>query len=251
MIDLKLKGKNVVVTGGTHGIGKSIACAFANEECNIAVFSRTKERVEEMSSILKSRNISYICSQADVFNEKDVKNFMDDVDKKWGQIDILINNIGGGGRWGKDIVEETDDKVWDEVYYKNSVVAYRFTKWAIPYMRKNKWGRVVSIASVLGKEAGGRPWFNMAKASQISLMKTLSKVKYLARDGITFNTVSPGPIFIEDTGWGLDEKQEDIPIGRLGTVDEVSFVVLFICSPFNSFMNGSCITIDGGISYSF
>lgn len=89
-------------------------------------------------------------------------------EKKYGHIDILINNVGGGGRWGKENVEETDLNVWDEVFNKNARAAIIFTKKCIPYMRKKKWGRVITITSIYGKEGGGRPWFNMAKASEVS-----------------------------------------------------------------------------------
>jgi len=260
MVDLGLNGKYVVVTGGTHGIGKSIALDLADEGCNVAVFSRTQERVDEMKLCLKNKNVDYICEQVDVFVEEKVKMIMEMIDKKWGRVDILINNVGGGGRWGNEIIEDTPDNVWNEVYYKNSVITFKFVKWVIPYMRKNKWGRVISISSVYGKEAGGRPWFNMAKSAQISLMKTLSKMSYLVKDGITFNTVAPGPIFIQDTGWDkkdpnnkirCDKIESEIPMERMGTVEEISFVVKFMCSPLNSFMNGSCVVLDGGFSHSF
>jgi 3-oxoacyl-[acyl-carrier protein] reductase len=260
MVDLGLNGKYAVITGGTHGIGKSIALSLADEGCNVAVFSRTQERVNEMALCLKNKNVDYICEQVDVFVEEKVKMIMEMIDKKWGRTDILINNVGGGGRWGSDIIEDTPDNVWNEVYYKNSVIAFQFIKWTIPYMRKNKWGRVISISSVYGKEAGGRPWFNMAKSAQISLMKTLSKTHYLVKDGITFNTIAPGPIFIQDTGWDkkdpdkkeqCDKIENEIPLGRMGTSEEISFVAKFMCSPLNSFMNGSCIVLDGGFSYSF
>ena len=179
----------------------------------------------------------------------------------WGTIHILVNNVGGGGRWGSSNVEETSEDVWTDVYNKNAMAAVRFTRLVIPHMRRQKWGRVVTIASRLGKEGGGRPWFNMAKSAEISMMKTLAMTAYLAREGITFNTVAPGSIMIPNTGWETEaladpeafEKKLDaeFPLGRLGTPEEVADVVAFVCSEKASLLSGACLLVDGGESRSF
>ena len=111
------------------------------------------------------------------------------------------------------------------------------------------------------KNIGGRPWFNIAKSAQITLMKNLSKHKYLVRNGITFNTVSPGGIFIEGTGFEKEKKEDpdkfdkfiddNFPVGRMGTPEDVAELVVFLCSNKASFINGSQIMIDGGQSVSF
>ena len=126
-----------------------------------------------------------------------------------------------------------------DVYNKNAMAAVRFTVFFLPYMRKQKWGRVVTIASRFGHEGGGRPWFNMANSAEISLMKTLSMKSYLAKDGITFNSVAPGCIMIPDTGWEEEKEnnskafkemlEEEFPLGRMGTPEEVADVINFIC----------------------
>ena len=148
-----------------------------------------------------------------------------------------------------------------EVYDKNAMAAVRFTRLVIPHMRKKKWGRVVTIASRLGKEGGGRPWFNMAKSAEISMMKTLAMTPYLVRDGITFNTVAPGGIMIPGTGWETEAREDpeafqqmvdaEFPMGRLGTPDEVANVVAFVCSEKASLLSGACLLVDGGESASF
>jgi 3-oxoacyl-[acyl-carrier protein] reductase len=151
--------------------------------------------------------------------------------------------------------------VWDEVYRKNAGAAASFTRWAIPGMRRRKWGRVVTIASIHGREGGGRPWFTMAKAAEIAMMKSMAMTPYLARDGITFNTVAPGSIMIPDTGWAEERAKDpaafarrmesEFPLGRLGAPEEVAAVVLFLCSTQASLVNGACIAVDGGESASF
>jgi len=130
----------------------------------------------------------------------------------------------------------------------------------LPLMRQQKWGRVVTITSIFGREAGGRPWFTMAKAAQGALMKTLAKKSSLAQDGITFNSVAPGAIMIPHTGWektAQENPQEledfirrQLPLGRFGTPDEVANVVAFICSQQAALLNGASIPVDGGQSNS-
>lgn len=255
-MELGIRGKYALVTGGTHGIGRSIAFALADEGCNVAVCSRNKERVEKTVSELKEKGVDCIGIQADVMIESDIKKVFNSVIDKWGAIHILINNVGGGGRWGHEIVEETKEEVWLEVYNKNALASIRFTMLAIPFMRKQKWGRVVTITSIFGREAGGRPWFSMAKTAQTSLMKSLAIKHYLSKDGITFNSVAPGAIMIQDTGWEktLKENPEEVkefikrelPLERFGTPEEVANVVVFICSEKASLLNGVSIPVDGG-----
>lgn len=255
-MDLKIEKKYALVTGGTHGIGRSIALALADERCNVAVCSRNKERVDTTVSELKAKGMDCIGIQADVTIESDIKRVIKTVIDRWGTIHILINNVGGGGRWGSEIVEDTEEKVWLEVYNKNVMAAIRLTTLAIPYMRKQKWGRVVTITSIFGREGGGRPWFTMAKLAQTGLMKSLAMKHYLARDGITFNSIAPGAIMIPDTGWeaALKKNSEEVeefirkelPLGRFGTPEEVANIVVFICSEKASLLNGVSIPVDGG-----
>lgn len=256
-MDLGIRGsKYVLVTGGTHGIGRSIALALADEGCSIAVCSRNPERVKKTISELKAKGIDCLGIEADVTIKADIKKVMQKIIDRWSTIHILINNVGGGGRWGNEIVEETEERVWLEVFNKNALAAIRFTTLAIPFMRKQKWGRVITITSIFGREAGGRPWFNMAKSAQTSLKKALARKHYLTKDGITFNSIAPGAITIPDTGWEKIRKEKprelqdfikhELPLGRLGTPEEVASVVVFICSQKASLLNGASIPVDGG-----
>ena len=257
-MDLGLAGKYALVTGGSHGIGLATARALAGEGCNVAICARKGERVERAASELKRKGVSSLGIQADVTIPSDVKKVMTTVTRAWPTLHILINNVGGGGRWGSESVEATPEDVWVDVYNKNAMAAVRFTKLALPLMRSQKWGRVVTIASIYGKEGGGRPWFNMAKSAEISLMKTLAMDHSLARDGITFNSVAPGAVMIPDTGWEEERNKdpegfrkmadEEYPLGRLGTAEEVADVVAFLCSAKASLVSGACVVVDGGQS---
>jgi 3-oxoacyl-[acyl-carrier protein] reductase len=198
---------------------------------------------------------------ADALDPATIEAVMESVQRRWGRLDILVNNVGGGGRWGSQSVEATPIDVWTDVYQKNALAAVLFTRLAIPMMRREKWGRVVSVTSIHGKEGGGRPWFTMAKAAEAALMKTLSRTEELVRDGITFNSVAPGGIAIQGTGFDEEARadpaafqatiERDYPLGRLGTPEEVAALIVFLCSAPASLINGAHITADGGQSHSF
>tara|TARA_B100000242_G_scaffold286088_1_gene251295 strand:+ start:469 stop:1257 length:789 start_codon:yes stop_codon:yes gene_type:complete len=254
------KNKNVFISGGTHGIGLSCALSFAKYGANIITFSRDKKKIDNTKKLLSEFNISKLVLSGDALSEKSITSIARLVSKKYNKIDILINNVGGGGRWGNENIFKTNKNVWDEVYKKNIDPLIIFTNYFLPKMKKNKWGRVVTISSNIALEVkkDTRPWFSAAKSAQISIMKSLSKKEEFVRNGITFNTISPGPILIENTGWGDFKKKnkkeynkwinENIPLNRIGTPEDVSNIVTFLCSNNGSFINGQNIKVDGGQS---
>lgn len=193
-MNLNIKEKYALITGGAHGIGRAIALSLAEEGCNVAICDINSANAEKTASELKEFGVKGLGIVADVLVPSDIERVMKTIIDSWGTIHILVNNIGGGGRWGSPVVEETAEDVWADVYNKNAMAAVRFTVRVIPFMRKQKWGRVVTIASRFGREGGGRPWFNMAKSAEISLMKTLAMNSDLAKDGITFNSIAPEPL---------------------------------------------------------
>lgn len=260
-MNLGLENKNAIVTGGSHGIGLSIAKQLAREGVNVAICARRKDRILAAEREILQIGVKALGIVADVTKKADVDKVVYRVVREWGTIHILVNNAGGGGRWGERIVEKTPENVWVDVYNKNTLSTVRFTMKVIPFMKKQKWGRIISIASIYGREGGERPWFNLAKNAQISLMKTLAMDDKLSRYGITFNSVAPGPIMVPETGWE-EEKLNDpqkfeknirkkIPLGRLGLPEEVASLVVFLCSEQASLVNGASIPIDGGQSSSF
>lgn len=260
-MNLGLSGKNALVTGGSHGIGRGIALELAKEGCNVAICARNKSRIDKTLVEIKNYGVDALGIRMDVLAKGDIDRVMATILAKWGTLHILVNNVGGGGRWGGTVYENTEEQVWEEVYSKNAKAAALFTMRVIPSMRKQKWGRVITIASKYGMEAGGRPWFNMAKSAQISLMKTLAVTPYLVCDGITFNTVAPGGIMIDGTGWEKEMSENprkfkkmissQFPMGRMGKVEEVASVVVFLCSEAASLVNGALVAVDGGESRSF
>lgn len=223
--------KTALVTGGTRGIGLAICDRLAKDGVKVIACSRTK-----------LEGFPYSWFHFDALNEGSIEK-MPDI---WRRADILVNNVGGGGRWGSDF-RKTELSTYEDVFSKNVWAALRFTKLCIPHMASQKWGRVVTIASVYGAEAGGRPWFSMAKSAEVSLMKALSRDKALARAGITFNTVCPGHISVR--GKPDEENLDALPMGRMGKPEEVGSIVAFLCRDEASFINGAQIMVDGGESH--
>ena len=260
-MNLGLSKKFALITGGSNGIGKAIALRLAKEGCNVGFCARDKIRLNKTLDEIKYYNPSAISISANLVKSDAVNYVFEKMISKFGQIDILINNFGGGGQKIEGNIQDMADSIWQNTYYKNAFTTVKFTMLSIPYMKNNNWGRVVTISSINGKEGGGRPWYTMAKSAQISLMKTLSMKKEYSQHNITFNSIAPGAIKTSGNQWERMEKEhpQDLkqiiswkhPIGRLGTPNEVASVVAFVSSTHASLINGACISVDGGESKSF
>jgi 3-oxoacyl-[acyl-carrier protein] reductase len=258
---LGLRGKYALVTGASRGIGRSIALSLADEGCHVAICARGRQDLDATVLDIGQKGVESLGVAADILNDQDIDKVIKKIEERWGSLHILINNAGGGGRWGFEDIAATHQAVWSDVINKNAMATVRFTTAVIPWFIKQRWGRVVTITSIYGREGGGRPWFNMAKAAQTSLMKTLGMQRYLARSNITFNSVAPGAIMIPGTGWEAErlenpaefEKRIDsgFNLGRLGTPREVADVVVFLCSENASLVNGASIAVDGGQGHAF
>ena len=256
-MNFHLDNKIALVTGASRGIGRAIAMALTAEGCRVAICARNREHLDQAAAEIPGS----LAIQADATIPTDIQRVVDTIVKKWGNLNILVNNVGGGGGRECRSVEQVPESQWQEVFARNAFAAVRFTMLAIPHMRRTKWGRVVTIASTQGKEGGGRPWYSMAKSAEIALMKSLAMNSDLVRDGLTFNTIAPGRVMFPGNEWD-QFRQEDpqrfeqtlkqrLPLGRTGTPEEVAAVVAFACSAPASLVNGACIAVDGCESYSF
>lgn len=259
-MDFGLKGKRALITGGSHGIGLATTRALLKKGCDVIVCSRNPTSVQGKLQHFWADEGEPFYLICDVLQTGGIERAMKAIEQEFDSFHILINNVGGGGRWGTEQPEESDADVWADVYLKNAGAAIKFTILALSMMRRQNWGRVVTVASLHGREGGGRPWFAMAKSAEIALMKSLAGMKDLARANITFNSVAPGPIMIPDTGWAEMEREQPeafkeyvdgLPLGRLGTPVEVASVITFLCSERASLINGACIAIDGGQGRAF
>lgn len=256
---LELEGRLALVTGGSHGIGLAIASKLLELGCKVTILSRSETRLSQAVGSLSHRPDYLKSVQCDVLDSMSIDSAWETLLKEFGQPDILVNNVGGGGRWGQEDVLTTSPEVWQEVHQKNYGATLNFTLKALPGMMQSGFGRVVAVTSVYGEIVAGRPWFNVAKVAQTVLMQNLARRPEYVSKGITFNSVAPGAIMIPDTGWSrmaedsplqFSEFCQSLPLHRLGTPEEVAAVVGFLCSTEASLVNGTSIRVDGGESVS-
>ena len=245
-MDLGIEGKVALVTAATRGIGFAIAQALAREGARVAVVARTKQEVKRVAESLQGLGVA-----ADVTTVDGCKRSVEETQSQLGPVEILVNNYGAraGTSW-----EDTGPAELEAAFAGNVIVSARMTQLVLPGMVERGWGRVVVITSVYGREAGGAPAYNAAKAAEISLVKSLARE--VAAKGVTVNGVAPGSILWEGGGWhrrqqadpdGIaDFVRREMPLGRFGTVEEVANVVAFICSRQASLVTGASIAVDGG-----
>jgi 3-oxoacyl-[acyl-carrier protein] reductase len=249
-VDLGIAGKVALVTAGTRGIGLGIAEALNKEGARVAVAARTESDVKRTAASLGGFGIV-----ADLMTDDGVHRAVKETEDALGPIDILVNNLGlrAGTAWS-----DTSAREFETAFSGNVAVSVRITQLVLPGMLQRGWGRIVAIASVWGRETGGAPAYNAAKAAEISFVKSLARE--VAATGVTVNAVAPGSILWPGGGWDRRQKanpegiadfvRQDMPLGRFGTVDEVSSVVAFVCSTQASLVNGAVIAVDGGQSRS-
>lgn len=255
-MDLGINNKWALVTGGSHGVGLACSISLAQEGCNLICAARDLNKLTLVKEKIQSLGRECMTFSFDALEKNSVVSLSSEIEATGILPDILINNVGGGGRWGNENILENTSTVWDEVLQKNYRCSLDLTLWALPEMQKRKWGRIICVTSIYGLMGGGRPWFNVAKTAQTMLMKNLAMKSEFASKNITFNSVAPSALNIEGTGWGdlaindakkfeaMIERQH--PQKRLGTANEVADVISFLCSKQASYINGSSILLDGG-----
>ncbi|KKB40733.1 SDR family NAD(P)-dependent oxidoreductase [Bacillus thermotolerans] len=249
-MDLKLKRKNVLITGGSKGIGKSIAEAFLAEGANVAIASRGIGALERTKEELGGR-VSII--QTDVSSAREREKLIDSFVEQHGSIDVLINNAGGSTG---STAAETDMELFYRAMELNYFSAVHLSKLAVEQMRRKSGGAIINITSIFGRESGGKATYNNAKSALISFTKSLADE--VIKDGIRVNSIAPGSILHETGNWKkrLEENPEriqafvenEIPAGRFGTPEEVANVAAFLASEKASWIVGASINVDGGQS---
>lgn len=258
-MDLQLRDKVAIVTGSSRGLGLASAKALAAEGCVVTLCGRTQSTLDaarhEVAAVAGS-DTRLRAVRADVSDAAGVQSVIDSTVQAFGGIDVLVNNVGLGRGAG---VEATSDEDWQEAIDQTLMPAVRMTRLAVPHMRQRGGGSIILIASIFGREAGGRMTYNAVKAAEISLAKSLAQ--QLAPAGIRVNSVSPGSILFEGGSWWKRQQENpdaiadfvrrELPFGRFGRPEEVGEVVAFLASPRASWISGTSLVVDGCQSRAF
>lgn len=240
--------KCALITGATRGIGKQIAITLAKQGYNIALnYRKENEELENTKKEIEEIGVQVLAVKGDVANFEECENFVKQVIERFGQIDVLVNNAG----ITKDmLLMRMKKEDFEQVIDTNLVGTFNVTKNVVPYMMKARSGRIINISSVVGIAGNaGQTNYSASKAGIIGFTKSLAKE--IASRNILVNAIAPG--FIETNMTDIlkdDVKQEiakNIPLKRMGTVQDVANVVKFLASDDSSYITGQVINVDGGM----
>ena len=258
-MDLGLKDKVAIVTGSSRGLGLAAARSLGAEGCRVCLCARGEAPLRAAADELARAGAgpSHVRAVvADVTRAEGVQAVIDQTMAAFGGIDILVNNVGVAGGAG---LLETTDQDWQDAIDQTLMPAVRVSRAAVPHMQRRGGGAIVIVASIFGREAGGRMTYNAVKAAEISLAKSLAQ--QLASSNIRVNSVSPGSILFEGGSWWRRQQADpaaiaefvtrELPFGRFGTPQEVGDVVAFLCSPRAGWISGTSVVVDGCQSRAF
>jgi 3-oxoacyl-[acyl-carrier protein] reductase len=244
---LKLKGKVALVTGAAQGIGKAVGLLLARNGANIVVSDINLEKAEETAKEIESIGTNAMAVKVDVANLSDVERMVAAVLEKFDKIDILVNNAGITR--DKLILRMTEED-WDVVLNVNLKGTFNCTKAVIRHMAKQRSGKIVSIASVVGEMGNaGQVNYSASKAGVIGLTKTIARE--FAQRGINVNAIAPGYIETPMTEVLPEKVKEElrrlIPMERLGKPEDVAEAALFLVSEESNYITGHVLNVNGGI----
>jgi 3-oxoacyl-[acyl-carrier protein] reductase len=252
-MDLQLADKVAVVTGSSRGLGAASAAALVQEGCRVTICARGQVQLASAADALRrlpGASDRVLPVVADLATAAGVEKVIGDTVAAFDGLDILVNNVGLAR--GSTIVE-TSDAEWQEAIDQTLLPAIRASRLAVPHMRRRGGGSIVMIASIWGRESGGRMTYNAVKAAEISLAKSMAQ--QLARDNIRVNSVAPGSILFPGGSWHRRQQEDpsgiadfvmrELPFGRFGRPEEVGAVVAFLVSPRASWISGASVPVDG------
>jgi NAD(P)-dependent dehydrogenase (short-subunit alcohol dehydrogenase family) len=259
-MDLLLKDKVAVITGGSVGIGKAIAEGLASEGVSVAICARNEERVKSVADeIAQKYKVRTYGEAVDVTNAEDIDRFVQAVIGKFEGIDILINNAGTGSE--EKIMTAPDEK-WEYYLNLHLMAAVRFSRFTVPSMQKRGGGVILNNASICARQpADYEPIYNVTKSALSMLSKCLANE--LIESNIRVNCINLGYVLTPDwinTATSLGEKEgvswedyigkiarNNTPIGRFASPEEIAYFFIFLCSPRASYSVGSTYYVDGGL----
>jgi NAD(P)-dependent dehydrogenase (short-subunit alcohol dehydrogenase family) len=258
-MDMQLKDKVAVITGGSSGIGEAVAEALADEGVEVVLCARNKEKVEAAASrISKEYRVRTYGFQADVTRADDIAALIDDIRVRFEGVDILINNAGAGSN---ETIMDAPDEKWQQFWDLHVMAAVRLARGLVPLMRLQGGGVILNNASICAKQPlYYEPIYNTTKAALMMLSKCMANE--FIKDNIRVNCINPGLILTPDwistakkltmeTGETWESYLENVardstPIGRFATPQELAQFFVFLCSPRSSYCVGSTYYVDGG-----
>lgn len=242
-----LSNKVAVVTGASRGIGRAIAIALAAQGAKVVASARNAEALAELIEQIKSQGGEALAVVGDVAVEDDANNLVKQAVDAYGQVDVFINNAGIT-RDGLLLRMKNDD--WDTVLDTNLKGAFLCTRAVAKVMSKQRSGRIINISSVVGEMGNaGQANYCASKAGLLGLTKSVARE--LARRNVTVNAITPGFIVTDMTDDMTDKARdimtEQIPLGRLGTAEDIANVVIFLASDQSAYITGQVIGVNGGM----
>jgi NAD(P)-dependent dehydrogenase (short-subunit alcohol dehydrogenase family) len=250
----RVKGKVAIVTGGAGGIGEATAKLLAKEGASVAIVDIDDENGKRVTKEIKSAGGEVVFRQANVSKEKEVSQAFAEINKKYGKLHILVNNVGVGAR--RRPAHEATVEEFDRTLDINLKGTFLCTKYAVPYILKTGPGSVVNVASIYGIVASDVPVYDTSKGAMRAMTKADAMI--YAQDNIRFNSVHPGniqtPLFrklaqkIDAQGVDHAIKMLSItnPLRRMGTPEDIAYGILYLASDESSYVNGTELVIDGG-----
>jgi 3-oxoacyl-[acyl-carrier protein] reductase len=246
-VNIELGGKRAVVTGGSRGIGRAIALAFAEAGAAVSICARGVEALEETHAEIAQFGNGAHFRRCDLADAAAVAAYIEAAAAELGGIDILVNNASGFGT-------SDDEAGWEKSIAVDLLGTVRATRAALPYLEKSASGVILNISSISGFRASARtPPYGAVKAAVLEYTQT--NAAQFARKGIRVNCIAPGSIEFPGGTWDRAKNQNpnlyaailrSIPFGRLGRPEEVAQVALFLCSPLAHWVTGQNIAVDGG-----
>jgi 3-oxoacyl-[acyl-carrier protein] reductase len=251
-MDLGIKNKIALVTGGASGIGKAIAVDLALEGVTVIITSRSDEKLKDALTELKKINNKCVGFKCELTEDNSPTELVDLVMNQFGSIDIVVNNVGA--TLGiLDPLCPLDD--WYNLFKLIMGVAIEINNKVIPIMKKNNWGRIVNITAGASMENSGPVPYCSLKAAYTAYSRSMARVLALEKTGIVMSAVLPGVVITEDGHWTQSNANSDhaekylkdrTVLGRFGQPDEISPIVVLLCSEKASFCIGSVIPVEGG-----
>jgi 3-oxoacyl-[acyl-carrier protein] reductase len=244
---MSLSGRVAIVTGASQGIGRACAIELAKRGASVALVARNQQKLEEVAAAISASAGKARVTPADIDNQDQIKSAFKNVIADFGKIDILVNNAG---ITRDQLVMRMKRADWDAVLNTNLTSAYLCTQQVISSMLKQRWGRIINVTSVFGQMGqAGQANYASSKAGLIGL--TMAIARELGSRNITCNAVSPGFIETPMTSALSDELKQSalqmIPLGRVGTPEEVAHCVAFLASEEASYITGHVLNVNGGM----